>query len=479
MAGIENLFAPLLRKAGTVYKDGLTDEQRASIVADSIRTLYDNSLTPIIANAMVGILTMTTLWNVLPHELLVAWTVAIVLTSSCRAILVYRYKRTEPAAANRDARTWGRRYTIGSIVSGVLWGFAGFMFFVPGTIALEAFIVILSMGMAIGAMASHSSHLPAFYGFSFPTLLPMSLTLALMADPQHVVLSILGLIYLAILVVAARSLNRALTASLRLRYENAGLIENLKSARIAAEAASRAKSEFLATMSHELRTPLTAIIGFSEILHDESFGPLGTPQYRDYAGDILESGTHLLTLINDILDLSKAEAGKLELTETLIDVGGTIETVLRLLSERAHRAGLSLGSALPSYPVIIRADERALKQILLNLLSNAIKFTPSGGSVQVGMEQQADGRLTIFVRDTGIGIAAEDIPKAMTAFGQLDSSLSRQHEGTGLGLPLVRTLTELHGGDFRLDSALGIGTTAFVQLPAERIMPAPGKLAAL
>jgi signal transduction histidine kinase len=236
-----------------------------------------------------------------------------------------------------------------------------------------------------------------------------------------------------------------------------------------AELANRGKSEFIATMSHELRTPLNAIIGFSEIMEQELLGPLGSAMYKEYSRDILESGKHLLSIINDVLDISKVEAGKLQLNEDEVDLAVVVAAVLRLVRERAEAAGVAISSDLDSALPTIRADERLLKQILSNLMSNAIKFTPKGGSAIIIARMVTDG-IVLSVKDTGIGMTAEQIPRAMERFGQVDNSLSRRFEGTGLGLPLVKAFTELHGGTFAIESEFGVGTTAIVRLPASRIV---------
>ncbi|MDJ0948598.1 MAG: PAS-domain containing protein [Alphaproteobacteria bacterium] len=243
-----------------------------------------------------------------------------------------------------------------------------------------------------------------------------------------------------------------------------------RAAREQAELASRAKSEFLANMSHELRTPLNAIIGFSEIMRDRLLGPLGAPQYHDYVAGIHESGSHLLSLINDILDISKIEAGKLELEEGPIDVEQLVCSALTLVQARADDAGLSIEIELDDELPQLRADLRAMKQILLNLLTNAVKFTPAGGRIAIRAKTAADGRPMLSVADTGIGIASNDLRKALAPFGQIDGPYARNHQGTGLGLPLAKSLAELHGGSLEIESQPGLGTTVRVYLPAERIV---------
>jgi PAS domain S-box-containing protein len=251
------------------------------------------------------------------------------------------------------------------------------------------------------------------------------------------------------------------------------LADDLLIARDQAEAANRAKSEFLAAMSHELRTPLNAIIGFSEIIKDETFGPVGSVQYRDYAGDINESGQHLLELINDILDLSKVESGTDELHEDDIDIHGVVRSVLKLVEHRAEHGGVKLEIELPDQLPVLCADERKLKQILVNLLSNAVKFTNAGGKVTLRFWCRTDSGYVFQIIDTGIGIALGDIPKALSRFGQVDGDLNRQYEGTGLGLPLTKALVEQHGGSLDLQSEVNVGTTVTVRFPAERILKVP------
>jgi PAS domain S-box-containing protein len=244
--------------------------------------------------------------------------------------------------------------------------------------------------------------------------------------------------------------------------------EELVAARREAEDANRAKSHLLANVSHELRTPLNAIIGFSEIMESELLGPIGEPRYRAYAKDIRDSGLHLLAVINDLLDLSKIEAGRLELTDEIVDVGELFEVARRFLGQRPESAGLDLAIDRPAAAMALRGDQRALRQILLNLLSNAVKFTPPGGRVTLQATVGEDGGIGFRIADNGIGIAEPDIAKALEPFGLIESPLARKYPGTGLGLPITRALVELHGGRLAIESRLGRGTTVTVSLPPER-----------
>jgi PAS domain S-box-containing protein len=244
----------------------------------------------------------------------------------------------------------------------------------------------------------------------------------------------------------------------------------LLAAKEQAEYADRAKSEFLANMSHELRTPLNAIIGFSEMMTQKTFGPLGDHHYEEYSDGIFESGDHLLSLINDILDISKIESGRAELDETEVDIAKAVLDCCRLIEPRSVEAGLSIHSDIRKDLSKLWADERLVKQMLLNLLSNAVKFTESGGEIAISGEFAKDGRVSISVTDTGIGIAAKDIPKAMSTFGQIDGALDRKFEGTGLGLPLVKSLAELHGGGIQIESEAGTGTKVTIWFPRVRVV---------
>jgi signal transduction histidine kinase len=256
---------------------------------------------------------------------------------------------------------------------------------------------------------------------------------------------------------------------LHLQEEARRAYDELKVAKEAAEVANHTKSAFLATMSHELRTPLNAVMGFSQMMITEVLGELPNDSYRNYAQHIYDSAAHLLEIINDILDVSKAEAGKLDLAEELVDVALAIEESCRLIDVRAETADVALSRPPAADLPPLYADRRKLKQIMMNLLSNAVKFTPAGGRVDVSVRIEPPAGLVIAVRDTGIGIAKEDIPRVTEPFVQVDNSLSRRHEGTGLGLALVSALMMLHGGTLGIESALGQGTTVTATFPMSRV----------
>jgi PAS domain S-box-containing protein len=246
--------------------------------------------------------------------------------------------------------------------------------------------------------------------------------------------------------------------------------DDLRKSAEAAEAANRSKNEFLANMSHELRTPLNAIIGFSEVICAEIMGPLGSQKYLEYATDIHKSGEHLLDLINDILDLAKIDAGKMELREADIAVADVVSDCVMLVNTRARHSETTLAVQIASDVPQLRADKRAVKQVLLNFLSNAIKFTPPGGQVSIGARVDAAGNFALSVTDNGIGMTPAEVEVALTPFGQVDSRLARQHVGTGLGLPVSRSLMRLHGGEVVVASALGVGTTMTAVFPPERVL---------
>jgi signal transduction histidine kinase len=267
-------------------------------------------------------------------------------------------------------------------------------------------------------------------------------------------------------------ISRSIRYAIERKRGEVQLIEAMKSA----EAANRAKSEFLANMSHEIRTPLNAVIGFSELIEAATSGREHA-KCREYAHDIRTSGEHLLEIINEILDLSKLECGHLTIVEVPLDLGHAIEASARMVRERAERAGLHLDIGVPPGLPALHGDERMIKQALLNLLSNAIKFTPKGGIVRVSAGTEAEDSLFIRVQDTGIGIAPGDIERVVQPFVQVESTLSRKHPGTGLGLSLTKSMVGLHGGWLDIESRPNVGTCVTLRFPSERTARREGAIA--
>jgi len=362
---------------------------------------------------------------------------------------------------------WDWTYVVASLAVGI--GFAALAFRLlaqveaaGGRAVITGLFVLAICGLHFTAMTAAT--------FSFdPTSPPVG---ASSLERQSMAIAVAAVAALLLGALEAERLRRYVSKLEATQSELEVTTHNLRMALEAAATSSQAKSQFLATMSHELRTPLNAILGFSELIKAQALGPVGNPRYLEYAADIHESGSHLLSLINDVLDFTKADAGRLELHEEELDAGELLRDCLRLVALDAREAGIEITTNLPPAAPAMLADRRRLKQIALNLLSNAMKFTPSGGKIHVALAFDRDGAAMTFA-DTGIGISAEEIPVALEAFGQVDNSLSRKHDGTGLGLPLCRHLAEAHGGRLTIESALGQGTTVTVQLPAHRLRLAP------
>ena len=432
---------------------------------------YDLQLTALSAAIAIG-LSGVGLWTVLHGQ-------RILGGALCGAMIPAMHYTGMAALEGNFNIEWDYGYVAASILLGIGLSTLAFSLLpraasLKGRIAVVTLFVLAICSLHFTAMTGATL---AFDPFESP-MMPSGLqrqSLAMVVAAVAIILLGIGMVgaivdgYLADRnALEAVRLRRYVSELETTRSELQATTASLSLALEAAAASSQAKSQFLATMSHELRTPLNAIIGFSEILKLEALGSLGSPRYSQYACDIHDSGRHLLSLINDVLDFSKAEAGRLDLREEPLDLREVVTDCLRLVAPGAREAEITVTAELPAAAPIVQGDARRLKQIALNLLSNAMKFTPAGGAVQVSLSFGDDG-VALVVADTGIGMTPQQIPIALEPFGQVDSSLSRRHEGTGLGLPLCRRFAEAHGGSLSIESALGEGTAVTVRLPAGRL----------
>jgi two-component system cell cycle sensor histidine kinase PleC len=385
---------------------------------------------------------------------------------------------------------WRRRLIIAEAINGTAW--AGFAMVGMGGADAVSQVYVFSSNVFIFAslmvvlairMTFASTVMPILFVGTIPMTLAVVTRLLLLQDLFYVALASLAVGVHVYFVFLAKGLNSTALAMVGFRAQKDALIAELEEsksisdeARRRAEAANVAKSRFLATMSHELRTPLNAILGFSEVMKTEIMGPMANPTYREYAAHIHHSGTHLLNLINEVLDLSRIEAGRYELHEEPLRLVDVAEDCHRLLKLRAEGKGLQIVQNCDGELPQLWADERAVRQICLNLMSNALKFTPRGGQIVLTVCATPDGGQKISVRDTGPGIPKEEIPKVLQAFGQGSLAHQTAEGGTGLGLPIVQKLIELHGGSFELMSELRKGTEAIVSFPKQRVLQAVAPL---
>jgi two-component system cell cycle sensor histidine kinase PleC len=408
--------------------------------------------------------------------LLLVITSKVILLELCRRFIA-------EARPEGDLRPWRRRFILAELFSGLVW--AAFALVGVGTeehaaqtvFSSHVFIFASLIVLLAVRMTFTSTMMSLLYVGTIPMTIAVSARLIMLGEPFYYALATMAVGVHLYFIFLAKGLQQTTLQMLAFRAQKDILIAELDEermlsdeARRRAEAGSKAKSRFLATMSHELRTPLNAIMGFSEVMKDEMFGEHSAPIYREYSNDIYESGRHLLQLINEILDLSRIEAGRYELVEERAHLGDIAQDCQRLLTLRANGKGLHVQLAIaPDLPQVW-IDVRAIRQICLNLLSNAIKFTPKGGSVTITVAPTPDGGQMLSVRDTGPGIPPDEIPKVLQAFGQGSLAHETAEGGTGLGLPIVKSLIELHGGTFDLSSELRKGTEVRVTLPPQRVL---------
>jgi two-component system, cell cycle sensor histidine kinase PleC len=404
------------------------------------------------------------------------WTAAVLLI---HAVIVTqcRWFLAEPQNGIRT-RTWRLRFIILDLMFGLGWMFILIhpVGFDAGSSTFMLFVMLLVI--AVSSMLASSVPIAAVAS-TLPVSAAVALTFALRRNLHDYILAIMAATAQGYFSLLAYRLYSTTLATLVARAEKDALIGELETskaisdeARRRAEAANVAKSRFLAQMSHELRTPLNAILGFSEVMKGEIFGSHQVPAYKEYAADIHNSGVHLLGLINEILDLSRIEAGRYELNEESVSLAHVVGECAHLLQMRAKSRGLTIHELYETDMPRLWADERAVRQICLNLLGNAIKFTPQGGEIWIKAGWTASGGQYVSVKDTGPGIPEDEIPIVLASFGQGSNSIKSAEQGAGLGLPIAKSLVDLHGGTFTLKSKLRIGTEVVVTFPPERVMSA-------
>ncbi|HET9715688.1 MAG TPA: HAMP domain-containing sensor histidine kinase [Pseudolabrys sp.] len=408
------------------------------------------------------------------------WTVAVLLI---HAIIVRKCRQFLERSINEvSTRAWRLRFIILDLFYGLAWMFI--LIHPVGVDESSSTFMLFVMLLVVAVSSMLASSLPAaVFAATFPVTTAIALDFVLQGNVRDYILAIMALTAQGYFAALTYQLYSSTLATLEARAEKDALIGELEQAkaisdeaRRRAEAANIAKSRFLAQMSHELRTPLNAILGFSEVMKTEVFGAHSVPAYREYSSDIHSSGVHLLGLINEILDLSRIEAGRYELNEESVSLVTVVEDCHHLLKLRASSRNISIHEMFESSMPRLWADERAIRQICLNLLSNAIKFTPQGGEVWLKVGWTASGGQYISVKDTGPGIPDEEIPIVLASFGQGSNSIKSAEQGAGLGLPIAKSLVDLHGGTFTLKSKLRIGTEVIVSFPPERVVAAMAPL---
>jgi len=379
-------------------------------------------------------------------------------------------------------RKWRTRFVLLDLLYGLCWMA---ILIHPASADASNTLMMFLMLLVIAVSSMLAASLPiAALAATVPVTSAIVLNFVLTGSFDNYVLAFLALAAEGYFALLAHRLHSTTLATLEARAEKDALfgeLEQAKSisdeARHRAESANVAKSRFLAQMSHELRTPLNAILGFSEVMKSEIFGAHAVPVYREYSSDIHNSGVHLLNLINEILDLSRIEAGRYELNEEAVSLMHVVADYHHLLKLRASSRGITIYEVFEQDMPRIWGDERATRQIVLNLLSNSIKFTPQGGEIWLKVGWTASGGQYLSVKDTGSGIAEDEIPIVLASFGQGSNSIKSAEQGAGLGLPIAKSLIDMHGGTFTLKSKLRVGTEVIVTFPPERVMSALAPMA--
>lgn len=413
-----------------------------------------------------------------PGSELVFWLATVLMSKGILLCLCRQFLKR--GRADVDVTTWQAKLTAAEFLYGVTWASIAMIDIYSPHPAAHIFVFAAMTVVISIRMMFASTVMPIVYAGTMPMAVALVLRFMLLDNSFYWAMAALAVGLYFYFISLMKGTNSTVLAMLEFRAEKDALIAELEEAksisdeaRMRAESANVAKSRFLATMSHELRTPLNAILGFSEVMKTEVMGPHMVPTYKEYSGNIHESGEHLLNLINEILDLSRIEAGHYELNENAVYLTDVAQDCHRLLQLRAQNKGLRIIEDYAPGLAPLWADERALRQICINLVSNAIKFTPGGGEITLSIGRTRDGGQYLSIKDTGPGIPEDELPRVLRAFGQGSLAHQTAEGGTGLGLPIVKKLADLHGGTFELQSTLDVGTEAVATFPSERIIEAP------
>jgi two-component system, cell cycle sensor histidine kinase PleC len=485
-ASIADVRAQMGRELRRTSQKAVDDARQKLTSSSGTRASFDLELLDEYAGsrlsgalALPALLVILALFVSLWVPVLVAslWAGFVVLANTVVVLLCRQFKR-----ASRDkfnAAQWTTRFVIAETAYGIAWSLLSLFTLTSSApnLSVAMFAMVL---VAIAANAISTRTLPgATLMSTLPATLTVSINLVVSGGTLNYALAAVTVGGEIFFVYLAKQLHRSELETVEHQAEKDVLINELKEARHMSDEARRhaeqaniAKSQFLATMSHELRTPLNAIIGFSEVLKSELLGPLNVPQYKEYASDIHRSGQHLLNLINELLDLSRIEAGKYELNEEAVSLVDIAEDCRRMMEIRAKGKQIDFSFSYANNLPKLWGDERAIRQVVLNLLSNAIKFTPQSGKVQLVVTRSADGGQMISVRDNGPGIPEEEIETVLSSFGQGSLAHKSAEQGAGLGLPIVQKIMDLHQGRFDLFSKLRFGTEVIATFPRARVMDA-------
>ncbi len=450
------------------------------------RTSYDYELlTEYAASRISSALAMPALLIILgafasfwvPLYVAFSWT-ALVIAANFGVVLVCK-RFTKIEQKKFVASNWTTSFVAAETIYGISWATLALFNLASGGPELQVVVFAMMLfGVAANALTSRTFPVATLMS-TLPATLTVGINLVVTGSTLSIALAAIAAGAQFFFLYLSRQTQNIELASFALQSEKDALILDLEDARQSsdlarneAEQANIAKSRFLATMSHELRTPLNAIIGFSEVLKSELLGPHAVPQYKEYAGDIHTSGQHLLNLINELLDLSRIEAGKYDLNEEIISLRNIADDSLRMMQIRAKSKGVELLEEIEEDLPKIWGDERSIRQVVLNLLTNAIKFTPQGGQIVLTIAQSADGGQLVSVKDNGPGIPEDEIATVLSSFGQGSLAQKTAEQGAGLGLPIVQKIMDLHQGRFDLFSKLRFGTEAIATFPQARVMGA-------